>query len=57
MLNDAVENVLAKAAVCLPRQYDPVNGTVSVAYAAAGHEIIFLFLDLDGKVRCFLVLQ
>ncbi len=52
-LSIAVDNVLAKAAVCLPHHYDPVNGTV--AYAIAGNEIVFLFFDQEGKVRCLLV--
>lgn len=48
-LSDAVADVLAKAAKCLPRHYHPVDGTV--AYAAAGDEVQFIFLDLEGKVR------
>ena len=52
-LSIAVDNVLAKAAVCLPRHYDPVNGTV--AFAIAGNEVVFLFFDQEGKVRCLLV--
>ena len=48
-LNDAEADDLAKAAVCLPCHYNPVNGTV--ANAAAGDEVRFISFDLKGKVR------
>ncbi|BDA47171.1 hypothetical protein COCOBI_10-0160 [Coccomyxa sp. Obi] len=46
-LSAALRDVMEKAAVCNRGHFDPVDGTF--AYAAAGHRICFIFLDLDGK--------